>query len=186
MTASATGAGVVRVEDPESGAAVDDADRGLATLYRLYSGPLFGYVSRLTLGDHRQAEDILQETFLRAWRTMQAQPLNAETMRPWLYTVARRLVVDGIRARSARPQEVAGIDLTLVPATDDPIDRMLIGHAVRDGLEALWSEHRAILIESFYRDKSPSEIAAQLGIPVGTVKSRTHYALRALRAAVID
>ena len=69
-------------------------------LYRLHARPLFRFLLRLTLGDRREAEDCLQETFLRTWRWLQEHTVDPEIMRPWLYTVARRIVIDGVR-RSA-------------------------------------------------------------------------------------
>jgi RNA polymerase sigma-70 factor (ECF subfamily) len=164
--------------------ATGDADRRIDALYRLNSGPLLNYLTRLTLGDRRQAEDILQETFLRAWCLLQRREVDVETLRPWLYTVARHLVIDRLREQEARPEEVVHPDPSMLPAPDDPIDRMLLGHTVRCGLKDLRPEHRTVLIESYYRDRSTGEIAQLLKIPRGTVKSRTHYALRALRLAI--
>jgi RNA polymerase sigma-70 factor (ECF subfamily) len=160
------------------------ADGRLEALYRLHSGPLLNYLVRLTLGDRRQAEDILQETYLRAWHFLQDSDETVENMRPWLYTVARRVLIDAGRKRKARPAEVIVTDLRQLPGSDDPIERLLIGQTVRAGLKTLDSEHRMVLVESYFRDRSVREIAALLDIPEGTVKSRTHYALRALRVAV--
>lgn len=162
----------------------EHADERLNALYRLHSRPLLNYLVRLTLGDRRQAEDILQETYLRAWRFLRQHDGNVEVMRPWLYTVARRVLIDAGRKRKARPTEVIVTDLRQIPGSDDPIERLLVGHTVRDGLKTLRFEHRTVLVESYYRNKSVREIAAMLDIPEGTVKSRTYYALRALRSAV--
>lgn len=161
-----------------------NADERLDELYRLHSGPLLNYLVRLTLGDRRQAEDILQETYLRAWHFLRHSDENVEGLRPWLYTVARRVLIDAGRKRKARPAEVIVTDLRQIPGSDDPIERLLVGQTVRAGLKSLRSEHRTVLVESYYRNKSVREIAAMLDIPEGTVKSRTHYALRALRSAV--
>lgn len=170
--------------DRQRTSATKNADERLETLYRLNSGPLLSYLVRLTLGDRRQAEDILQETYLRAWRFLQDNEVDVEVMRPWLYTVARRLVIDAGRRKKARPAEVFVTDLRQLPGSDDAIERLLVGQIVRAGLKTLRSEHRAVLVESYYRNRSVREIAAMLDIPEGTVKSRTHYALRALRGAV--
>src|SRR5690348_13553485 len=82
-------------------------------LYRQHARPLFRYLLRLTLGDYREAEDYLQETFLRTWRYLQEHTVDPKIMRQWLYTVARRIVIDGLRAKRARPTEVAATDLNL-------------------------------------------------------------------------
>jgi RNA polymerase sigma-70 factor (ECF subfamily) len=151
------------------------------TLYREHARPLFRYVLRLTLGDHREAEDCLQETFLRTWRWLQEHTIDPEIMRPWLYTVARRIVIDAFRARQARPTEVAATELNLQPRPDDDIERMLQAQALRSALLSLSPEHRATLVELFYHERTAKEAAEILGIPEGTVKSRAYYALKALR-----
>ncbi|MGH3663999.1 MAG: sigma-70 family RNA polymerase sigma factor [Micromonosporaceae bacterium] len=161
-----------------------DADQRLSELYQLHSGPLLNYLVRLSLGDRRQAEDVLQETYLRAWHFLRHSDEAAENLRPWLYTVARRVLIDAGRKRKARPTEVAVTDMRQLPGSDDAIERLLVGQTVRAGLQKLRSEHRAVLVESYYRNRSVREIAAMLDIPEGTVKSRTHYALRALRGVV--
>jgi RNA polymerase sigma-70 factor, ECF subfamily len=165
---------------------VDDAEETIGLLYRLHSGPLFSYLVRLALGDHRLAEDILQETLLRAWLHLQQHPTDAAEFRPWLYTVARRILVDILRARRARPPELMVTDLTSLATSDNDIERLIAGLTVRDALMALRPEQRTVLVELYYRGRTPQEVATALGIPLGTVKSRTYYALRALRQYVAD
>jgi RNA polymerase sigma-70 factor (ECF subfamily) len=160
------------------------AEERLYLLYRLHGGPLFGFVLRQTLGDSRQAEDVVQETFVRAWCHMLRHPVDLEWFRPWLYTVARRLVIDNLRTRKARPSEVLLTDLARLPASEDPIELLLVRQSVRHALRALSPQHRAVLIDLYYRGLSYAEVADRQGIPVGTVRSRTHYALRALRAHI--
>jgi RNA polymerase sigma-70 factor, ECF subfamily len=152
-------------------------------VYRVHSRPLYRFLLRVTLGDTREAEDLLQETLLRAWRYLQDYPSDAERLRPWLYTVARRLAIDGARARQARPIEVGVIDLSTFAASRDEIERALVGVTMRRGLMTLLPNHRQVLVEVFYHDRSTREAAEKLGIPEGTVKSRMFYALRALAAA---
>jgi RNA polymerase sigma-70 factor, ECF subfamily len=161
-----------------------DPDASIDVLYRLHGRPLYRYLLRLTLGDRREAEDLLQETVLRAWRYLQHHSLDLERLRPWLHTVARRAAIDAARARKARPAEVILTDLGALPDAHDDIDRMLIGVTMRRGLMSLSPEHREVLIEVFYHGLTAREAAEALGIPEGTVKSRTFYALRVLRAAI--
>ena len=156
-------------------------DRLLRALYAEHGGPLLAYVTRLTGGDRQQAEDVVQETLLRAWRHPGA--LVGRPVRPWLFTVARNLVVDRHRARRVRPPETGEAALAAVPAGDD-LDRALESWTVAEALSELSPEHRSVLIETYYRGRSVAETAAILGIPAGTVKSRTYYALRALKLAL--
>ncbi|MEU7835942.1 MULTISPECIES: sigma-70 family RNA polymerase sigma factor [unclassified Nonomuraea] len=161
--------------------AADTADEELVrTLFDEHAGPLYGYVLRLT-GDSGRAEDVVQETLLRAWRHPDA--LTGRPIRAWLFTVARNLVVDQHRARKARPPETGDEALAVLPA-DDELERAVESWAVAEALAALRPEHREVLMEVYYRGRSVKEASATLGIPPGTVKSRTYYALRALRLAL--
>jgi len=150
-------------------------------LYQEHSGPLLRYALHLTSGDRQRAEDIVQETLLRAW--LHPDAIGARPPRPWLFAVARNLAVDAHRARQARPREVgeAALALTAVP---DTADRALESWAVADALRSLRPDHRAVLLETYYLGHSVAEAATVLGVPAGTVKSRTYYALRALKLAL--
>ncbi|HEX6233506.1 MAG TPA: sigma-70 family RNA polymerase sigma factor [Jiangellaceae bacterium] len=152
-------------------------------LYDQHATALFSYVLRLVSGDRQRAEDVVQETLFRAWRNPQSLHPGRGSVRPWLWTVARNLVVDGERARRARPQEIGEPAAGLAPV-DDGIDRALSAQVVLDALDTLTPEHRAALIETYYRGRSVSEAARSLGVPEGTVKSRTYYALRNLKSAL--
>jgi RNA polymerase sigma-70 factor, ECF subfamily len=107
------------------------------------------------------------------------------TLRPWLFTVARRLAIDAARARRARPTEVIVENLELLPQAYDG-ERFVEAVAMRRQLATLSLQQRRVLVEVFYFGRSAREAAEVLGIPEGTVKSRTHYALRTLRAQMTD
>jgi len=150
-------------------------------LYAEHAGPLLRYALHLMSGDRQRAEDIVQETLLRAW--MHPEAIADRPARPWLFAVARNLAVDSFRARKARPSEVGEGALELLSVPDEA-DRALESWAVADAIRSLRPEHRSVLLETYYHGRSVAEAAAVLGIPAGTVKSRTFYALRALKLAL--
>ena len=127
------------------------------TLYAEHAGPLLRYALHLTSGDRQRAEDIVQETLLRAW--MHPDAIADRPARPWLFAVARNLAVDAYRARRARPHEVGEAALELVPAPDEA-ERALESWAVADAVKALRPDHRRVLLETYYRGKSVAEAAA--------------------------
>jgi RNA polymerase sigma-70 factor (ECF subfamily) len=154
----------------------------LRALHDQHGGALWGYVVGLTNGDRAQAQDVVQETMLRAWRNPQVLAQASGSARGWLFTVAKRIVIDDWRtARSRRERVTETLPEQAVPdATEHAVDHHLVVAALR----TLSQEHRAVLLECYFRGSSVAEAAEALGIPPGTVKSRTHYALRALRLAV--
>ncbi len=163
----------------EGVSAAGTADEELVrALFDDHAGPLYGYVLRLT-GDPGRAEDIVQETILRAWKN----PIADRPVRAWLFTVARNLVVDQARARKSRPQETGDEALAILPA-DDELDKAVESWAIADALASLRPDHREVLLAVYYGGQSVKEASESLGIPPGTVKSRTYYALRALKLAL--
>jgi RNA polymerase sigma-70 factor (ECF subfamily) len=155
----------------------------MRALYREHSGALFAYVLRLVGGDRYLAEDIVQETLLRAWKSASRLDPAARSLRPWLVTVARRLVIDGHRSRLARPPEASPAALDQLPAEDE-LDRSLRLMTISDALEDLTDAHRQVLIETYFKGRTVNEAAAELGVPPGTVRSRVFYALRSLKIAL--
>ncbi|MER5936905.1 sigma-70 family RNA polymerase sigma factor [Streptomyces sp. NPDC001928] len=167
----------------DASAELGDRERVLRSLYDEQAGPLLSYATRLLRGDRHRAEDIVQETLLRCWRT---QDLTSDQLlRPWLFRVARNLIIDEHRQRGARPQEVNGTawleDLLTNP---DDVDRILSSMALKDAFRHLSANHREALYETFYVGRSMREAGETLGVPPGTVKSRVHHAIRALRLAM--
>jgi RNA polymerase sigma-70 factor (ECF subfamily) len=162
-----------------------DADAAfLRALYAEHGPALLRHAIRLT-GDRGRAEDLVQETLLRAWQHAEKLADPARPVRPWLHTVLAHLATDAHRAARARPTETAGQDLTGLPGGNE-LDRALQAWQVSEALGSLSAAHRAVLAETYYRGHSVTEAAAALGIPEGTVKSRTYYALRALRLALAE
>jgi RNA polymerase sigma factor (sigma-70 family) len=162
-----------------------DDDQIVTELYRRYRGPLMAYVLRLTAGDRQQAEDVVQETMVRAWRQAGELDLGEPSLMPWLATVARRIVIDQSRRRRARPTETGDVVLENVPVADATED-LLRKVVVTEAMQELSPAHREVLNETILRDRTVNEAAEVLGIPVGTVKSRVYYALRALRLVLAE
>jgi RNA polymerase sigma-70 factor (ECF subfamily) len=162
-----------------------DDDALVTELYRQYRVPLLAYVLRLTAGDRQHAEDVVQETMLRAWRQAGRLDLTEPSLMPWLATVARRIVIDDKRRRSARPAETGDGMLENAPAADATED-MLRKVLVAEALQSLTPAHREVLNETILRDRTVNQAAEALGIPVGTVKSRVYYALKALRVVLAE
>jgi RNA polymerase sigma-70 factor (ECF subfamily) len=155
-------------------------------LYDEHAAAVWRYAWRLT-GDPARAQDVVQETLLRAWQHPEVALDNERSARSWLFTVARNIIIDETRCLRFR-REVSALDGSGAPERACPdevnaaLDRMLIGEA----LARLTPEHRAVVQRSYFQGWSTAQIAADLGIADGTVKSRLHYALRALRLALSE
>jgi RNA polymerase sigma-70 factor (ECF subfamily) len=154
----------------------------MRALYAEHARPLLAYVTRLT-GDRQHAEDVVQETLVRAWRNAAALTPDRGSVRGWLLRVARNIVIDRHRARRLRPAEVEESAVASHAGSDES-DQLLNSLQMLDALAKLKPEHRAVLTEVYYRGRTVVEAAEALGLPVGTVKSRTYYALRALRPVI--
>jgi RNA polymerase sigma-70 factor (ECF subfamily) len=159
----------------------DEQSQLLRTLHDEHAPALWRYVVWLT-GDRHFAEDVVQETLVRAWRRPQVLDQTENSARAWLFTVARNLVIDDRRSAHAR-HEIASEQLP-EGAADDGTDALLDAWLVSDALATLSDDHRLVVVHSYYLGQSTTEISRELDIPEGTVKSRLHYALRALRLAL--
>ena len=153
----------------------------MKALYDEHAAVLWRYAVRLT-GDASMAEDIVQETLLRAWQHPEVIGDTERSSRAWLFTVARNMIIDD--RRSARHRNVVGsIDEEGAPeqSTPDEVNAALDRLLIADAMAQLSTEHRAVIERSYYRGWTTVQIAADLEIAEGTVKSRLHYAVRALR-----
>ena len=155
----------------------------ITMIYRTYGKSLVHYAKGFTCGDHQRAEDIFQGAMMRAWRNAEWLEASPDMVRPWLFTVVRHLAIDNYRAKRSRPQELYKTQLERL-ATDDPTDGALTGQVVRQALARLSADHRQVLLYRYFLDRSVEETADKLDIAIGTVKSRSHYALRALRQSL--
>lgn len=156
-----------------------DADAVVAGLYRENGAFVLGYVTGL-LKDRHLAEDVVQETMLRAWRHCGEFRAEKGSVRGWLIRVAHNVAMDTVRMRRSRPAEVAE-DAAPEAAVADHADAVVTAVQVRRALELLSPSHRAVIEEIYLNGCTAREAAARLGIPEGTAFSRSFYALRILR-----
>jgi len=159
-------------------------DDGVRAVYAAHGPELYRFAMR-SLGDRGLAEEAVQETFVRAWRAADRFDDELGSLRTWLFAIVRNVVIDLSRARAVRPglsQVDTGADDTLF--VDEAFDRVLTSWQVEEALRMLSEEHRAALVEVHYKGRPYSDVAASLGVPVGTVKSRVYYALKAMRLAL--
>lgn len=151
----------------------------MKALYDEHAAALWRYALRLT-GDRTRAEDVVQETLLRAWQHPEVIDDTERSARGWLFAVARNMIIDDRRSARAR-SEVHTADGVPEQAGPDEVNRALDRMLITEAMAALSPEHRAVVDRSYYRGWTTTQIAADLGIAEGTVKSRLHYAVRALR-----
>ncbi len=167
--------------DTIGGATLRD-ENGLRAAHRAHAGELFRFALR-QLGDPGAAEDVVQEVFLRAWRSADTFDDRRASLRVWLFAIARNQVVDHVRRRAVRPvQPVESEALLALAGGDGGFDEAtMTAWTVEEGLRRLSDEHRVALVETYLRGRPYAEVAAELGVPVGTVRSRVFYGLKALR-----
>jgi RNA polymerase sigma-70 factor (ECF subfamily) len=153
----------------------------LRALHDAHGPALFRYVVRLTR-DHALAQDVVQEALLRAWRRPAILEQSDEAARAWLFTVARNLVIDD--RRSARHNHEFPTEHLPESPSADMTEPVLDAWLIADALSSLSVEHRTAVVSAYYLGQTVAEIARREDVPEGTVKSRLHYALRAMRLAL--
>jgi RNA polymerase sigma-70 factor, ECF subfamily len=151
-------------------------------LYAEHAAALWSFVVPLVGGDRVRAQDVVQETMLRAWRRPDVLDEVRGPVRPWLFTVARNIVVDEWRRH--RTDRDVPLEEGAETAEEDRTDAVLDTWVLGEALTHLSADHRAVLEQCYYQGRTTADAARVLGIPEGTVKSRAHYALRALRLAL--
>src|ERR687894_677562 len=152
----------------------------LRELYRRYAGELFGFATS-ALGDRELAEEVVQDVFAQLWRHARDYDGRRASVRTWLYAIARNRIVDAHRRAAARPK-LADSESPDAPAEiDTALDQAVLRWQVTAALARLSPPHREVIRLAHYGGRTMREIAERIGVPLGTVKSRTSYALRHLR-----
>lgn len=156
-----------------------DSEQAMAELYDRYGRRVYG-LGVSTLNDRQLAEELVQETFVRVWRSAAGFDPTVGTAPAFLFTLARRVAIDMHRRRPAPTSEMP----ELADGAADRFDRLVEELALREAIAGLPPRHRSVLELAYFDDMTQDAIGEQLGVPTGTVKSRTHTALRALREAL--
>ena len=170
-------------EDSDLVAQVAAGDIGapMAELYRRYSGRIYRFGLNL-LGDAGLADELVQECFVRLWRTAGRFDLSRGTVAAYMFVMGRSIAADLRKRPSSRPLML--VDEAQIPAQPDGVDQILETLMMRDALDSLSAAHREVLILVHAEGLTQSQIAERLGLPLGTVKTRMYHGLRALRAAL--
>jgi RNA polymerase sigma-70 factor (ECF subfamily) len=152
----------------------------LRELYRRYAGELFGFAMG-ALGDREQAEEVVQDVFAQLWRHAGRYDGSRASVRTWLYAIARNRIVDAHRRAAARPRRADESSAEAEAELDESLDQAVLRWQVSAALARLSPAHRDVIRLAHYGGLTMREIAERTGVPLGTVKSRTSYALRHLR-----
>jgi RNA polymerase sigma-70 factor (ECF subfamily) len=153
----------------------------MTALYTEHYAVLLSFISRY-VRDRHKAEDLVQETLLRAWRHIDHLDPEPGRTRSYLLTIARNVVSNAWRAEQRRPQLVSDPDAVAAVADPDNVDELVEGWLINAALDRLSAEHRAVVRSMYYDGRTVADTARRLSVPEGTVKSRAYYAVRALRA----
>lgn len=187
------GAGGVRIRtqvvpDPEMDAVPGlDSEDGVYAAYQAHGAELYRFVLR-GLGDPGAADDVIQETFLRAWRAADRFDPELASLRVWLFAIARNAMFDHARAARVRPWQRNLVDPPgaeqATRTVEDTSEQLLTSWVVEEALRRLSEEHRAAIVQTHLCERPYAEVAAEFGVPVGTLRSRVFYGLKALRVAM--
>jgi len=154
-------------------------ERALSGLYDRYAGLVYGTGMRY-LGDRGTAEELVQDVFTSVWKNAGGFDPARASFATWLYRITRNRATDLIRRRNARVRTV-GNEPLLEPGETDPAGALSRNFDVAVALSRLSPVHRELLVLAYFRGLSQREISERTNTPLGTVKSRTTAALRALR-----
>lgn len=166
----------VKLDGNESTEAADET--GLRDAFLSHGGELFGFARR-SLNSTERAEDAVQETFARAWRSRSRFDSSLGSLRTWLFAIERRVILD-LSSQQIKRQTVP-LESANEPVSEDHVEEAMLGWQMESAIARLDPEHRLVVVEMYFNGRSGREVAELYAIPEGTVRSRAFYALRMLR-----
>jgi RNA polymerase sigma-70 factor, ECF subfamily len=159
-------------------------EHGMAAAHAAYHARLLARARRIVV-DPDLAEDVVQEAFLRAWRACASFDPAGGPLVNWLLVITANTAIDTVKARVRRPPVASGPAVQDMPAVGlDDIDRLILRSELRDALAGIAAHHRDAVVETVLRDRPYADVAAELGVAPGTLRTRVHYGLRRLRCAL--
>jgi RNA polymerase sigma-70 factor (ECF subfamily) len=172
-------------EEPVIRVQLDPTDEAwVRAAFAAHGRELYHFATR-SLGDRGLAEEAVQDTFVRAWRAADRFDESVGSLRTWLFAIIRNVIIDMTRARAVRPplasDEPNDAPLLWGESSDEDFERVLSSWQVEEAIRRLSDDHRTALVAVHYEGRTYQEVAHQLGVPAGTVKSRVYYALKQLR-----
>lgn len=164
------------------------SEAGLRAAYAAHGAELYRFALR-QLGDEGAAQEVVQEVFLRAWRNAATYDPSIAGLRGWLFAIARNAVVDEARRAAVRPWRRSltgdpadsGGSTVAVPGVDQAV---VDAWVVEEALRRIRPEHRDAIVQTHLLGRSYAEVSGEMGVPVGTLRSRVFYGLKALRLAM--
>jgi RNA polymerase sigma-70 factor (ECF subfamily) len=163
--------------------AAGDVGAPVAKLYQRYGKRLYRFGVQ-HLGNEGLAEEMVQETFVRLWRTAGKFDADKASVGTYLYVIARSVAADIRKRPSSR--SLMPVDDVDVPPIPDNVDQVLDSMVIREALDALGRAHADVIRLAHEEGLTQPQIADRLGLPLGTVKTRTFHGMRALRTALIE
>jgi RNA polymerase sigma-70 factor (ECF subfamily) len=159
-------------------------ERGMAAAYTSYHARMLARARRIVV-DPALAEDAVQEAFLRAWRACSSFSPGGGPLVNWLLVITANSAIDMVKARTRRPPLAPAAAAENAPAAGiDDIDLLILRSQLRHALSGIEAHHRAAVVETVLRDRPHADVAAELGIAPGTLRTRVHYGLRRLRGVL--
>jgi RNA polymerase sigma-70 factor (ECF subfamily) len=159
-------------------------EHGMAAAHAAYHTRMLARARRIVV-DPVLAEDVVQEAFLRAWRACSSFDPAGGPLVNWLLVITANTAIDMVKARVRRPRLASGsADENAPEAGISDIDLVILRSQLRHALSSIAAHQRDAVVETVLRDRPYADVAAELGVTPGTVRTRVHYGLRRLRCVL--